>query len=284
MLQLGFRLSLPTKRCAATYARNRSARRSASGPTWCRRRSQPVFRCHLGSGSRRPSQISPPPFALPTCPSPVQLLARAIRRGDVGRVADLLLQQQRAPALPLGFGLLEAAARGHRDILEMMLEAAGQGLPQLLEAPVDARGRSALHFAAAAGDYAGASMLLARCASVDVRGRGRCCCWRQGLLLPRARWHTSSEPTAEPLPRCIFSPSASPTPRNAGHHQGGLHPLRLRCRRGPPRCDGAPAGGRGGAQPPRGGRVHAAPAGRGCAAAWGGVWEGLRGAVNPCGG
>lgn len=70
----------------------------------------------------------------------------------MARVADLLLP----PLPPLGFGLLQAACCGSRDILELLLDAAPPGeLPGLLAAPSDARGRSALHFAAAAGETAG---------------------------------------------------------------------------------------------------------------------------------
>ncbi|PSC73091.1 ankyrin repeat [Micractinium conductrix] len=110
----------------------------------------------------------------PGATSPAELLAAAIRAADVGAVEDLL------PSLPPplgGFGLLQAACCGQRDILELLLDHA-TGLGDLAPSPpspppppADARGRQPLHFAAAHGDYGAAQLLLARGADVNAATR-----------------------------------------------------------------------------------------------------------------
>lgn len=50
----------------------------------------------------------------PFLPALPQLLATAIRAGDVGRVSDLLLSLPPPP--PLAFGLLQACSFGNRDM------------------------------------------------------------------------------------------------------------------------------------------------------------------------
>jgi hypothetical protein len=47
-------------------------------------------------------------------PDPRDVLAAAIRAGDVGRVSDLLLSLPPPP--PLAFGLLQACSFGNRDM------------------------------------------------------------------------------------------------------------------------------------------------------------------------
>lgn len=99
--------------------------------------------------------------------SPAERLVAAIRAADVERVMELLP----SATGPLGFGLLQAACCGHRDILELILDqgAPGGGPSPLLAAPpADALGRTPLHFAADRGDYAAAQLLLARGANVDA--------------------------------------------------------------------------------------------------------------------
>lgn len=91
----------------------------------------------------------------------LQLLAVAIRAGNVPRVLDLLPQQ----TTPLGFSLLEAACCGQRDVLELLIDAAGV-MP--LTSTADALGRTPLHLAAANGDYGAAQLLIARGADVNV--------------------------------------------------------------------------------------------------------------------
>jgi hypothetical protein len=91
----------------------------------------------------------------------LQLLAVAIRAGNVPRVLDLLPQQ----TTPVGFSLLEAACCGQRDVLELLIDAAGV-MP--LTSTADALGRTPLHLAAANGDYGAAQLLIARGADVNV--------------------------------------------------------------------------------------------------------------------
>lgn len=90
-----------------------------------------------------------------------ELLAVAIRAGNVPRVLDLLPQQ----TTPVGFSLLEAACCGQRDVLELLIDAAGV-MP--LTSTADALGRTPLHLAAANGDYGAAQLLIARGADVNA--------------------------------------------------------------------------------------------------------------------
>jgi hypothetical protein len=134
-----------------------------------------------------------------------QILAAAIRAGNVTRVQSLLPKQR----TPLGFSVLQAACSGQRDVLEvrpsrpiahrlrfcttsitipassrdtchrvccaplqLLLDAMSQAPASLAQPPplpADALGRSPLHFAAANGDYGAAQLLLARGADVNVR-------------------------------------------------------------------------------------------------------------------
>ncbi|KAL4422734.1 hypothetical protein ABPG75_008931 [Micractinium tetrahymenae] len=97
------------------------------------------------------------------------LLEAAIRAADMSSVQELLPGLAASPLL--GFGVLQAACCGHRDILELLLEHATRSAASaalLAGPPADALGRSPLHFAAANGDYGAAQLLLARRANVDA--------------------------------------------------------------------------------------------------------------------
>jgi hypothetical protein len=116
---------------------------------------------------RRRGSPSPAKLVLPArCPPAAQFLSSAILNGNMTRVQDLLPRQ----TANLGFGLLQAACAGQRDVLELLLDTIAQttpGLPQLASS-YDALGRSPLHFAAANGDYGAAQLLIARGADVNV--------------------------------------------------------------------------------------------------------------------
>ncbi|KAL4448936.1 hypothetical protein ABPG77_007653 [Micractinium sp. CCAP 211/92] len=101
--------------------------------------------------------------------SPAELLEAAIRAADMDSVQELLPRLATSPLL--GYGVLQAACCGHRDILELLLDhTTGSAFPAtLLAGPqADVLGRSPLHFAAANGDYGAAQLLLARGANVDA--------------------------------------------------------------------------------------------------------------------